>query len=49
MSLGIEVNFDGALDNLKVDQVDPPRYIHVQKGKDIKTTEKLENNRELLV
>ena len=46
---GIEVNFDGALDNLKVDQVDPARYICVQEEKDIKTTEKLENNRELLV
>ena len=29
----IEVNFDGALDDLKVGEKDPARYIHVQKKK----------------
>ena len=27
----IEVNFDGALDDLKVGENDPARFIHVQK------------------
>ena len=35
----IEVNFDGALDDLKVEKQDPARYIHVQKKKESKDDE----------
>ena len=45
---GIEVNFNGALDYLKVEQNDDKaRYIHVQKVQDKKSIEKIEGERKL--
>ena len=46
---GVEVNFDGALDNLKVEKDDPARDIVVQKVQENKATEMLEFERKLLV
>ena len=46
---GVEVNFDGALDNLKVEKDDPSRDIVVQKVQENKATEMLELERKLLI
>ena len=46
---GVEVNFDGALDNLKVEKDDPARDIVVQKVQENKATKMLELERKLLV
>ena len=45
----IEVNFDGALDDMKAEKDDVGRYIHVQKKHDAKDDNKCESDRKLVV
>ena len=41
----IEVNFDGALDEIKVEKDDVGRYIHVQKEHEVKHDKRGEGDR----